>query len=68
MGGGDVEPEAVAEGEGGGGAGEDEMPTGGEVFYAAEAGGGGEGEEVDAAKGSRREVEEEDRGGCHGLD
>lgn len=44
------------------------MPAGRDVFYALEAGGGGEGEEVDAAEGAGGEAEEEDGGCRHFLD
>lgn len=36
------------------------MPAGGNILYAPEVGSGGEGEEIDAAKNSRRQVEKKD--------
>ena len=56
----DIEPKTITDGEGRCFAREDEMPAAGNIFYAAELSGGGKGEEVDAAKDSRRKIEEED--------
>ena len=67
---GNVEPEAVSDGQGGCGAGEDEVPAWREGFDALEAWGGGEGEEVDAAEGRGGKEEEEDGRGWgvgHGV-
>lgn len=58
----DMEPEAITDRQGYCFASEDEMPASGEIFDASKLGGGSEGEKVDAAKNSRRKVEEEDGG------
>lgn len=63
-----MEPETLTDGEGCCLASEDESPSGWYIFQASKLGGGSEGEEVDAAKDSRRKVEEKHdscHSGCH---